>query len=523
MKQLNRYLLIGSTLMMVAFSGCSEKEPLVETEVSQIELSDSSVVAGPDGGEFSITVTSSGDWRVAGFCEWVTPVNTEGPSGEKLTFKVDPNDGESARTAQFKVFSGDAVASFKITSRPTLFLELDKQEGIQLSSEAGVFSVGIRTNCPDIEVSYSEGDEQWLERVELIPDFVGKRMYKFSAKRTDLFKARTAKVFFEAKEQKTKVAMEVNQAQLDTVMIVEGPRIVKGLEAVDFELNVRSNVAYEENFPSWVIVKDKQISERDEKTGLTNTCYHLHCDAVPDTRGKQVQFTRKVGYHTEVLARVVIKQQVPDPVYCTIPDKVLRDVLIEQEWIVLDDEETGKCDILKKGLKGTKLVIEGNTYNNYDIKTFDGLEDFPNLESIEITSSTVKDIDFSKTRKLKQVHFLNCPDIRTFHAGDSNIEDITITVNDFGYQKEKEIKVAGSHVKTFDFSAISYYIGYYEECAALDVTGMPELVRLKAKRGSSSFWGTIEPAPRFKTIYMTSPQKNQVSVDKYDTVSIAIR
>ena len=41
------------------FSGCSEKEQPVPVDNSSIDLSELSVVAGPEGGEYTVNVTSA--------------------------------------------------------------------------------------------------------------------------------------------------------------------------------------------------------------------------------------------------------------------------------------------------------------------------------------------------------------------------------------------------------------------------------------------------------------------------------
>ena len=54
---------------------CQEKDGLGNAAGS-VELAgsvvDGQILAAAEGGEFSVDVTSSGDWRVSGLADWVT-------------------------------------------------------------------------------------------------------------------------------------------------------------------------------------------------------------------------------------------------------------------------------------------------------------------------------------------------------------------------------------------------------------------------------------------------------------------
>ena len=496
----------------------------MDIDNSMIELSQEAVVAGPEGGEFTITVNSSDDWRIAGFSDWVSFESESGKSGSALKMTVAPNEGKDPRTAEFKVFAGSAEKLLSVSSTPDMFIELAKNETISVRAEASSFTVGVKTNSPEVKISYSEGDETWISNTGKIEGFSGKTMYEFKTLRTDKYKPREAKVFFQLEGSDTVVETNLVQAQLDTVIIVEGSSIIKGIDAVDFELNVRSNVEFQSNFPDWIQQVDVTTSEVDDE-GLKTTTYSLHCDATSGSRGENVRFTVKEGWYSKTVGKVLIKQQNPHPTFMTIPDKVLRNNLIELGWILLEDEESGKCEIISKGLESTSLIVAGDdSWNLLNVKSFDGLEQFPKLTSLTLKYMGTQHIDLSNMTNITSLSIISCQEVISLNTGDMPIKDLKFSVDDYGYQLAKEITVTSNKAENFDFSAAGYYIANFEELVSLDVTGMPNLKTLNAKRYTPGRWGNPDtPAQNFTTIFMTEAQKAAVAVECFDTVSVVVK
>ena len=523
MKFIKNILLI-TAFSLPFFSSCNTEQKDLDVDNSMIELSEESVIAGPEGGEFSVTVNSSQDWQIAGFSEWISFASETGKAGSALKMNILPNTGKEILTAEVKVFSGSATATLTITSNPNMYVELAKEETLNISSGESSFTIGVRTNCPDLEISYSDGADKWISNTNKIEGFSGKTMYEFTALKTDLFKARDAKIFFKVKGTENSVSADLIQAQLDTAIVVEGPKIIKGLEAVDFEMNVRSNVDFKYQLPAWVEEVSKNTGEKDE-TGLATTTFKLHCDKTAGSRGKVVEFMYlNSNYDNIHLGEVMIKQQNPNPVFCIIPDPVLRNILIGQEWVLPEDESIGKCEIIALGMEGTKLSITGkSSWDELDIKSLDGLEVFPKLNELYMTNCLFEDVDLSKMTNLTYVKMTNCSKVATCKLGSIPVKNLDIINDDYGHQAMETIVVSGENVENLDMHSFSYYIRYYEKLKTLDVTGLPNLKTLKAKRGIPNWDNTISPATTFKTIIMTAQQKSTVSVDKFDTVSIEVK
>ena len=99
----------------------SSKKPVCK---SSLELTQETVEAGPQGGQFEITVTSAEEWRVQGSSEWCTLSPSEGVSGDKISVNVSANEGEQVRTAVFNVISGTVTRTLTVISNPVPSLNL---------------------------------------------------------------------------------------------------------------------------------------------------------------------------------------------------------------------------------------------------------------------------------------------------------------------------------------------------------------------------------------------------------------
>ena len=131
---MKKYITLFAAAALV-LAGCGEKEQPQLVDDSSVDLSELTITAGPEGGEFSVNVTSSEPWRVSGLCDWVTLAAESGNSGQPLRLTVAPNPGEKVRTARFKVFAGSAVKALEVTSNPTFVINLDGEDTMSLRGE----------------------------------------------------------------------------------------------------------------------------------------------------------------------------------------------------------------------------------------------------------------------------------------------------------------------------------------------------------------------------------------------------
>lgn len=514
MKKILSIIAIAAALSLTACKDKDDPEEVIDYNGS-VTLSETSVSAGPDGGSCSVKVTSEGDWRVSGFCDWVSLSAEQGKSGQDLTLTIAPNAGETARVANFKVFAGPAVANLMVVSLPAFGLELLSNDAVSVNADANQVKVILKTNVTDLQCDFGGAD--WIAKTDEV-EALGRRVLTFDIARSREFKARDSKITISGEGLSTSV--DVAQAQRDTAFAVEGVSIVKGLEAMDLTLTVKSNVDITYSLPSWLSKTSEEDADMDEETGLKTKTIGLHADACGGSRATTLQF--KQG--SNVRGSVYIKQQNPNPVFAEIKDSNLATSLENSGWILFDPT-TGKSEILEAGMTGTTLTVGtmSNSYSINSIASIEGLEAFPALTTLNVGFCMVDKVDISNYPAITTVTLLSLGYLTEVNFGDKEIEKINFRTTGYGYHRVESVAFKGSKVKEIDFSGSSTYIGYGYETAlkSIDVTACPALEKLNAKRVSSSSYYKNETS--LETIYMTSAQAGSVAVTKNDKTEIVVK
>lgn len=167
---MKKILLLAAALL--AFAGCKEKEvqPDPEPQADEISVAPAERTIGGEGGEVSVTVTSSSDWTLASKdnakYDWVTSGKTYGKTGDKVVFTVDPNT-EKEKVAEFVFSCGKAEASFKLTSTPQEVIiptiEVTSANPVEVAAEEGTFQVTLNVS-ETVEVSDLEAvaKDSWV-------------------------------------------------------------------------------------------------------------------------------------------------------------------------------------------------------------------------------------------------------------------------------------------------------------------------------------------------------------------------
>lgn len=150
---MKKFLFLAAALL--AFAGCKEKEvqPDPQPQADEISVSPTDRTVGGEGGEVSVTVTSTADWTLASKgnakYDWVTASKASGKTGDKVVFTVDPNTDEE-KVAEFVFSCGEAEASFKLTSTPQEVIiptiEVTSADPVEVGAEAGTFQVTLNVS-----------------------------------------------------------------------------------------------------------------------------------------------------------------------------------------------------------------------------------------------------------------------------------------------------------------------------------------------------------------------------------------
>ena len=534
MKKYKISLIFAAATALMLSVGCDKNSGSDdrETDDSSITLSEESLIAGPEGGAFSVKVTSSEDWRVSGLCDWVELGSESGHSGSELSVKVDPNETADVREATFKVFAGSAVKTLKITSNPALMLELSSADSVFVGADATQITVSLVSNMPELETEISDEAKDWISRGETTEAF-GKKLITFNIARSNVFKARDGMIRIGASDvsdasAEVPIIVNIRQAQRDTAFVNGGDgRIIKDLAAYDIPVELKSNVDFSYNLPSWLVEKSKTETPAGED-GLKTINIVLHCDAASGSRGATIQFyTRKGYYDTVVYGSVYIKQQNPNPVWATIPDPQLRNMLSNAGWIIAEDGSE-KAELAGPGIEGTELAIGStSSWGSVSLSSLAGLEAFPKLATLTLNRVRISDIDLSACTHLTSVTLNACQNFSTVKLGDSPVDNLKLVTGNYDYITVSSVTFSGSQVKNIDLSANSYYLSY-EDLESIDVSACPALKSLNAKREAKSWYGDPSAAPNFKKIFVSADQKaaydaGTLTITKFDSVELEVK
>ncbi len=513
--------------------GCSDNMVPDQADTCMISLSDISFTAGPDGQTFEITVTSSGEWRIAGQCEWCTFSSDRGESGESVALTVDQNDSGSERTASFKFFSGSAVQGITVISSPEYYFEfLTDGDGTHYSRDGGQLIVKYRSNISgDPDVAWSdESASSWIVHERSVNAF-GVRSMIFRILENDTYRPRSASMTVSGFDQS--VEYEISQDQTDAFFLEnEGNTIeTRNLEAHDLTVKMKTNIEDIEctDSPSWISTEGPITGETDE-SGLTELTFVLHIEASGGSRTGELVF----GKGRDDYAEFVVKQLNPNPTYVTITDPGLREILEDEELIITDDEESGRCEILSAGMSVENIEID-SYYTKHDIKTISGLGGFPALKSLDIVDcEDLAEIDLSDCSSIENISISisswssSC--LSSIKLGNNPISSLDLSADPIsGSMASESLSVSGSNLTKLDFSNDD---GDEDDaCILLDVTGCPALKELKATRGYSEYdWDTWDEilVATLKTILLTQEQKDaydrgEMTIEKSDETEISVR
>lgn len=240
---MKKFLLVAAAAL--ALFGCREKIDTPEVKDS-IDISVKERTIDDKGGDFKVLVTSSKAWTLTAAEEydWVRPSATEGEDGDVVKFTVDPNTGDTDKTAKFNFAAGEDSKELTITSLciPLMKLEAEKAEYI-VDYNKGEIAVNIKTEVEsyrDIKVNVAG---EWLRYVVTLPGTDGfEASAKFSYEALPGLDDQEATVTFSAEGAQT-CEVKITQEAKD-VIEVEKEFFTIAVEGDTFEVPVTTNVAY---------------------------------------------------------------------------------------------------------------------------------------------------------------------------------------------------------------------------------------------------------------------------------------
>ncbi|WP_418990881.1 LamG-like jellyroll fold domain-containing protein [Alistipes sp.] len=121
------------------------------------------------GGEVKVLVTSSDEWSLEGSYTFVHPSVTGGSDGAEVTFRVDPNETETDKVADYVFKMGSKSEPFRITLKGGVIytVEIVGEKELKLPyTKQDQVAVTLNTNIPyrDLTAEITSTEEGWLTK-----------------------------------------------------------------------------------------------------------------------------------------------------------------------------------------------------------------------------------------------------------------------------------------------------------------------------------------------------------------------
>lgn len=382
MKKLTLLLVSFFAVFALGLTGCSD-DPDVKQETPVIKASNPADIAAVAG---KVTVPYTVDYAVDG-CSldvtWdATWLHDLSVSADKFTLQADANPG-AAREAKLTLTYPEAT-SVELTVR-----QMSASESISITPKTLSFSYkgGKETVTVTSAKAWTlEGSAEWIE-VDKTQGEAGEETVTFTVSTTNATEeAKTATFNFVCGNEK--VPLEITQNQEGKLIIDEESKTlsVSNTEqnvTVQLQTNIEPVTATIEEGVAWIEAVDTRAMIEKEFT----------FKVLANTEGpREATITFK---NADASEQIVIKQAGKELTYpAVIPDKVLK-------TYIMTNFDTNKDGEISKEEAETVKTIE---LTGSEIASIDGLEYFPNLETVDFTTHRLLKADFSQCYALKELN-----------------------------------------------------------------------------------------------------------------------
>jgi hypothetical protein len=383
MKKLTLLLVSFFAVFALGLTGCSD-DPDVKQETPVIKASNPADIAAVAG---KVTVPYTVDYAVDG-CSldvtWdATWLHDLSVSADKFTLQADANPG-AAREAKLTLTYPEAT-SVELTVR-----QMSASESISISPKTLSFSYkgGEETVTVTSSKSWTlEGSADWVE-ADKTEGESGESVVKFTVSTTNETDA-AKEVTFNFVSGSEKAPLKIQQNQEGKLIIDEESKTlsVSNTEqnvTVQLQTNIEPVTATIEEGVDWIEAVDTRAMIDKE----------FSFKVLANTEGGPRDATI-IFKNADASEQIVIKQAGKELTYpAVIPDKVLK-------TYIMTNFDTNKDGEISKEEAETVKTIE---LTGSEIASIDGLEYFPNLETVDFTTHRLLKADFSQCYALKELN-----------------------------------------------------------------------------------------------------------------------
>lgn len=383
MKKLTLLLVSFFAVFALGLTGCSD-DPDVKQETPVIKASNPADIAAVAG---KVTVPYTVDYAVDG-CSldvtWdATWLHDLSVSADKFTLQADANPG-AAREAKLTLTYPEAT-SVELTVR-----QMSASESISISPKTLSFSYkgGEETVTVTSSKSWTlEGSADWVE-ADKTEGESGESVVKFTVSTTNETDA-AKEVTFNFVSGSEKAPLKIQQNQEGKLIIDEDSKTISVSNTeqnvtVKLQTNIEPVTATIEEGVDWIEAVDTRAMIDKE----------FSFKVLANTEGGPRDATI-IFKNADASEHIVIKQAGKELTYpAVIPDKVLK------TYIMTNFDTNKDGEISKEEAEAVKAIeLTGS-----EIASIDGLEYFPNLETVDFTTHRLLKADFSQCYALKELN-----------------------------------------------------------------------------------------------------------------------
>lgn len=382
MKKLTLLLVSFFAVFAVGLTGCSD-DPDVKQNAPVIKASNPADIAAIAG---KVTVPYTVEYAVDGHTldvTWdATWLHDLSVSADKFTLQADANPG-AAREAKLTLTYPEAT-SVELTVR-----QMSASESISISPKTLSFSYkgGEETITVTSAQAWTlEGSADWVE-ADKTEGESGESVVKFTVSTTNETDA-AKEVTFNFVSGSEKAPLKIQQNQEGKLIIDEDSKAISVSNTeqnvtVKLQTNIEPVTATIEEGVDWIEAVDTRAMIDKEFT----------FKVLANTEGpRDATITFK---NADASEHIVVKQLGKELTYpAVIADKFLK------TYIMMNFDTNKDGEISKEEAEAVKTI----ELKESEIASIDGLEYFPNLESVDFAKHRLMKVDFSQCPNLKELN-----------------------------------------------------------------------------------------------------------------------
>lgn len=454
------------------WTGCGENSTEVSPDPGSSDwievegVSDEPLAAA--GGEFRVSVRSSGPWRLSGKKEWCRPDAVQGSEGGEVRFTFDGNESYEERAAVFTFMSGSRSCKLRLCQEGGAIVEVDR-ERVEVQSGGEVFRLRVDANV-DFRWELDEGCRTWIEGVDpksraAVPErsFI---YLKVAENRTYAEREGVLRLFGTAAGERR---VSIVQRQNDAIE-VDADSYPVAPEGGVVSVIVDANVDYEVVIPADAAVWCRHTASEDlaGEGPLRRRKETFEVDASAMTRNAVVAL-RGVG--SDAVAEVNISQVVESgaPIV-DVPDVRFRSFLLEKGYAVATDGS--KCQLTDEGME-----LRSMNCSSLKIESLAGIEGFEKLESLDFSNNMVKQVDLSSNTSLSDLRFETNP-VELLNLGAAPVMTVDISGSKLQVGENWWEMVVPERFALISSQPVEVKAGDNCACTKFDMTQVPNLKRI---------------------------------------------